>query len=189
MSTLDAAGAKGTRLPQEREGFGRLYCETFDTVYRYASTLTSNATEAEDIAAEVFIRAWQSRARFRGEGSVLSWLLSITHNCAQTAIRKRGRESVDLDLVAGRADPAVDPGTALCARAFGMELQFAIRELTPSQQQVIFLRFVEGLSTEAIARRLGRGPDAVRALQSRAIKSLRVRLPAKRPRQPVGGRR
>ncbi len=67
--------------------FRGLYEESFDTVYRYACALTGDLSLAEDVAADTFMRAWRSRDNYRAEGPVLSWLLSITHNTARTAIR------------------------------------------------------------------------------------------------------
>jgi DNA-directed RNA polymerase specialized sigma24 family protein len=50
--------------------------------------------------------------------------------------------------------------------------------LTPEQQKVIFLRFFQGLKSDEIAGILGRNPNAVRALQFRALSQLRRRLEA-----------
>ena len=71
--------------------FASLYEETFAAVFRYAYVLTGNASLAEDVAADVYLRAWQYRQSFRADGSPLSWLLSITHNCAVRGRNPRPR--------------------------------------------------------------------------------------------------
>ncbi len=159
----------------DSEQFARLYQETFESVYRYAWLLCRDACRAEDIAAEVFFRAWRGRAGFRGEGKALSWLLSIAHNCTLSALRGR-RESADLDTISNEADRSALPVEVVLAASEAERLHQAIRELTPDQQQVIFLRFFEQLPHEAVAVRLGRSANAIRATQFRALHRLRTLL-------------
>ena len=66
-------------------GFAQLYEATFDAVYRYAYVLTGRA----ELAADVYVRAWRARDAYRGQGTLLSWLLSITHNCAMRVTQQR----------------------------------------------------------------------------------------------------
>ena len=55
-------------------------------------------------------------------------------------------------------------------------LQQAIADLTDDQQQVIILRFIEGRRTDAVARLMGKQPNAIKALQHRALRALAKRL-------------
>jgi RNA polymerase sigma-70 factor (ECF subfamily) len=156
--------------------FGALYEETFDAVYRYALVLSNDRDVAEDIAAEVYLRAWRKRGAFRGDGRFLSWLLSITHNYASTSLRRAGREVADDDAVRRGADQtAEDPAPALSSEQCG-QLYAAIRALTPEQQRVIVLRFFEEWPHARIAEHLGRQASAVRSLQYRALQRLRLEL-------------
>ncbi|MEE9278491.1 MAG: sigma-70 family RNA polymerase sigma factor [Dehalococcoidia bacterium] len=155
------------------EEFRDLYEDTFDTVFRYAQTLTSNPSLAEDVAADAYLRAWNKRHTFRGDGTALSWLLSITHNCAQTALRRQSINIVDTSVLDQRPDPVATPEECVVASEKSSQLQLAIQRLTPEQQQVIFLRFFEGFSSVEVAQRLNRPATSVRSLQYRALKSLR----------------
>jgi len=155
--------------------FARLYEDTIDSVYRYSFTLMRDAAAAEDLAADVYLKAWRSRSSLRDDRTVLPWLMSITHNLAISQMRG-AKEVADVSLLSQHEDPTADPGAATFGDSAIGDLQLALRELTPEQQQVVFLRFFEGMPHEAVAARMGRNPNAVRAIQFRALTRLRKLL-------------
>src|SRR6185295_14969113 len=118
--------------------------------------------------------------RFEERGTPVAWLLSITRNCALDELRKR-REHADLDAIADQQDPAGRLVPALSANDVNA-IHAALRRLTEEQQQVIFLRFYEELPHESVAVKLGRSPNAVRAIQFRALARMRTLLEAQRGR-------
>lgn len=160
---------------RDSETFGHLYEETVESVYRYARVLVRDPDRAEDVTAEVYLKAWRNRASLRDSTMALSWLLSITHNAAISVLRA-SREVADVDLLEETEDRAASSDAALLAEADVASLQAAIRLLTPEQQQVVFLRFFEELPHEAVAARLNRNPNAIRAIQFRALSRLRKLL-------------
>lgn len=168
-------GSVAALLPRDNVWFVQTYENNVDSVYRYAVLLVHDADRAEDVTADVFLRAWRSRDSFRGEGTPLSWLLSITHNSALSLLRREHGDA-DIDAVAEPGDSSLDPGDRLDAESDAEALREAIRRLTPEQQHVVLLRFFEGLSHEEVAARLGRNPNAVRAIQFRALCRLRKLL-------------
>lgn len=170
----------GSRALLDSEAFTRLYEETVDAVYRYSWMLVRDACVAEDICAEVYLRAWRARASFRGDGRALSWVLSIAHNCALSLFRGGRTVEADLSTLSETPDTSDRPEDLLVAAADSRRLQEAIHELTDEQQQVIFLRFFEGLPHDRVAERIGRNANAVRALQFRALHHLRKSLEASR---------
>lgn len=173
MARLATAYAQAKHLPDTPEGFGCLYEETFDTVYRYARTLMNDPAAAEDVTADVYLQAWRKRDTFRGRSTAISWLLSITHNRAMSTLRRSGRETPAQDWLLDTPDQSVNPEREVIASASGAEVRAAIRRLTPKQQGVILLRFFAGLSHKETATRLSLNSDAVRALQLRALRALR----------------
>jgi RNA polymerase sigma-70 factor (ECF subfamily) len=157
--------------------FDRLYTDNSDSVFRYAWLLTGDPVAAEDVTSEVFLRAWVKRHTFRGDGAPLSWLLAITHNCARTIQRAASRETVDMEALDRIPDDdGEEPETRALAALEMTRLRDAIALLTPDQQQVIVLRFFEGLSHDQVAAHVCSTPNAVRALQFRAIRRLRAIL-------------
>ena len=160
---------------RDSAAFGQLYEQTVDSVYRYALVLVRDRDRAEDVAADVYLKAWKNRLSLRDGAAALSWLLSITHNVAISMLRA-SREVADVDLIEEREDLNARTDTALFAEADAASLQSAMRRLTPEQQQVVFLRFFEDLPHDVVAARLNRNPNAIRAIQFRALSRLRKLL-------------
>ena len=165
----------GPAVTRDAAWFGTLYERTVDSVYRYAHVLVRNPDRAEDITADVYLKAWRGRNSLRDEVTALSWLMSITHNSAMSAMRST-REVAGLDEVAEREDDAPDPADEVFAEFEATRVREAIAQLTAEQQQVVFMRFFEALPHEEVARRLGSNPNAVRATQFRALARLRKLL-------------
>ena len=180
-----AATTAGTRMAnrsttdlgslRDSAAFGQLYEQTVDSVYRYALVLVRDRDRAEDVAADVYLKAWKNRLSLRDGAAALPWLLSITHNVAISMLRA-SREVADVDLIEEREDLNARTDTALFAEADAASLQSAMRRLTPEQQQVVFLRFFEELPHDVVAARLNRNPNAIRAIQFRALSRLRKLL-------------
>ena len=160
---------------RDANAFAKLYEQTVDSVFRYALVLVRDRDRAEDVTADVYLKAWKSRAALRDGSAVLPWLLTITHNVAMTVLRA-SKEVADVDLLEDREDLNARTDTALFAEADAASLQSAMRMLTPEQQQVVFLRFFEELPHDAVAARLNRNPNAIRAIQFRALSRLRKLL-------------
>lgn len=155
--------------------FATVYQTTLDRVYRYAWMLVRDSSRAEDVVAEVYLRAWNARHSLKDEQSALAWLMSIAHNCAYSQLRAI-RDMVDVEAVMNEPDNTPPPEAGLLLAATRDQLQKALLHLTAEQQQVIFLRFVEGQSHEVVASRMHKKPNAVRAIQFRALNRLRSLL-------------
>ncbi|MCK9517693.1 MAG: sigma-70 family RNA polymerase sigma factor [Dehalococcoidia bacterium] len=157
----------------EREWFADFYERTFGNALRFALMLTHDHFLAEDIVADAFARAWNARHTFNGT-TELPWLLSIVRNRAVDHFRAR-RETVNLDAIPEPSDHESTPILELTPAQL-RQLHRAIARLTDEQQQVIYLRFYEGLAHDVVARRLGKNANAVRAIQFRALSRLRALL-------------
>ncbi len=167
----------------DAEAFGQLYQAYADRIYSYLAFRLApreggcqNPTEAEDLAAETFIRALNALDSFRWQGAPFgAWLFRIAHNVLVDYVRSQGRrETVPLEetiAVAGSTGRAAEDG--LLTRAC---LQVATAQLTALQQQVIALRFAAGLSLAETARVMGKREGAVKDLQHKALAALRRRL-------------
>lgn len=158
----------------DREAFAALYMNYIDQIYRYLYFhLNENTTEAEDITEIVFLKAWENIASFRKDkGTFQAWLYTIAHNAYVDHIRKnKHTESLDESII----DPsAVEPLEALTASDHQQSIQEALLRLTKEQRQVVLLKFVEEMENEQIAKVMNKKEDAIRALQHRALKTLRT---------------
>ena len=156
----------------DTEAFGELYQRFLDPIYRYIYLRVGSHQDAEDLAEQVFIKAWRGLDTFRG-GQVpfRNWLLRIAHNAVIDHYRRR-RESQPLEDAwdVESDDPRVEEQVVA-----GEELERLARvigRLPPLQQDVLALRFAEGLDAREIGKILDKNAGAVRVLQHRALKEL-----------------
>jgi RNA polymerase sigma-70 factor (ECF subfamily) len=115
-------------------------------VYGFLRHLLADATLAEDVAQETFVRAYQRMASFRFESKFSTWLFSIARNAGVDAVRSHGRR---LRLVerAPSSPPVVDP-------AASAEVSAAVAALAPRLREPLLLVEVLGLSYREAAAML-----------------------------------
>jgi len=131
------------------------------------------AAHAEDLTEEVFLRV--VRSIDRQTGSFEAWLYRIAGNVVVDWLRaRRVRRRVQADTEAVSGATARDHATARADAR--IDLAAAIEHLTDEQRELVTLKFVEGLSNAQIEGIMGRSPEAVRALQFRALAALRTLL-------------
>ncbi len=159
----------------QREAFARLYETHVERVYRYLLTRLGQHADAEDVTAEVFIRAMKALPSYKARGTpLIAWLYRIAHNEAVNCLKKRTRrgETV-LEEVMSTSD---DPAEVAVRRASFGEASLAMESLTELQRQVLSLRFAGELSIAETAKIMKRREGAVKFLQHSAINALRQQL-------------
>jgi len=157
----------------DRAALGQIYDAYAPRVFRYLYRRLGNSSLAEDLTADVFVRLVEASGTPRFcQGSLAPWLYRLAHNRLVDYFRQHR----DLPLP-DEVDMATDEPEALGIHA--QELRAALLRLTPDQQQVIVLKFLEGLSNAEIAAALRKPEGAVKSLQHRALESLRRLLEAK----------
>jgi RNA polymerase sigma-70 factor (ECF subfamily) len=132
-------------------GFEQIVLPHLDAAYNLARWLAGNDHDAEDIAQEACVRAWQFRAGYRG-GNSRAWLLTIVRNTAYTWLRKnRPQTLVTLndDDLAEIEDPAAH--AAAFQNADVAVLRAALEELPLEFREALVLRELEGFSYKEIA--------------------------------------
>ena len=161
-------------VSRDPNAFGELYDLFIERVYRYLYFRTGSHPEAEDLTEQVFLKAWEAIPRYRWQGRpFLAWLYRLAHNAHIDHVRSQkpttslNNDQRPVELPSSSA--AVELSRALDADV----LARALCELTPDQQQVIVLKFLEGLDNEQIALNMEKREGAIRALQMRALMSLR----------------
>lgn len=165
----------------DRRALEALFERALSPIYRYvAFKLGTNNTDVEDVVQETFIGAMGSISRLRGddEAALMSWLMSIARFKVADHLRARySRPSDSLDDDAGaEVRDSVDVEGLVVQSTQDQLLRDAIRQLTPEQEEVVTLRFLMGYEVEQVARIVGRTEGAVKALQHRALATLRRRL-------------
>jgi RNA polymerase sigma-70 factor (ECF subfamily) len=153
--------------------FAALYDRHFDRVYRHCYYRTGNRADAEDLAQQTFLQAWQAIGRYRrGTTPFIAWLLTISQHLAVShfrAVREVAPLDVELPAPAARTDPEIAVMNSVAHDA----VRSAILQLKVERQQVVILRFIEGFSVAEVAAALGKSENNVRVIQHRALVDLR----------------
>lgn len=153
----------------DADAWDQLFRREYRRIYSYAYVRVGNVSDADDIAASVFVEAVRGISRFVFRGlPITSWLLGIAHHETADLLTRRARHaSVSLDEAGGELWR--DHGTSAELR----ELLEVIATLRPDYRDVLLLRFVQDLSVRDTAAILARREGAVRLLQFRALQALR----------------
>jgi RNA polymerase sigma-70 factor (ECF subfamily) len=158
----------------DSDAFASLFEVTLPSVYRFLYGRCGDATLAEDLAQDAYLRAMRAiRTSFQGGSTeFLAWMIRIARNRFLDHVKSgRVRWEVvvdDMPVTIGRNDPERE---ALDAVA-GDDLRRALQQLTTDQQEIVLLRFFQGLQIAEVAIITGRTEGAVKALQFRALRAL-----------------
>ena len=177
--TEDAALAQRAR-DGDPQAFAALYDQYFELVYRYVYYRVRQIEEAEDVTSEVFFRALRAMPRYEPRQPFLAWLYRIARNAVIDRARAaRPRVSFEDALAHPDAgDHVIDPDARILATDRRARLKTALGTLTAEQQEVVILRFVEGLSAEEVGKIMGKRAGTVRGLQFRALQALKKNITA-----------
>jgi RNA polymerase sigma-70 factor, ECF subfamily len=164
----------------ESKAFGEIVRRYQRAIYRVAYGFTRVPADADDLAQETFVRAYQAIGRFRVGEPLYPWLARIAANLALSLLRSRKRKPetpLEPLVEAGRQwGVEEDPGRQAIDRESRAHLNQALSELKPEHQAVLILRGVEDLSYEEIARTLNVPLGTVMSRLSRARAELKTRL-------------
>lgn len=143
--------------------------------------LVLNASEADELAQETFVRLWQGRARFRAGAAFRPWILTLALNLARNRLRWwRRRPVVSLEAWTEAGGAAADPAADAAGAALTSERAAAVREavaaLPRDLREALVLFQYEGLAQAEIAEIVGASPKAVETRIHRARERLRVVL-------------
>lgn len=165
--------------------FDRLVRRHQDTLYRLMVRACHHPQDAEEVASEAFLRAYERLRQFEGRSSFISWLGRIATNLCF-----RRRERADLSAVSlselereeegrpERTPPSLSPTPEQAAIQAEMRrvIRHAVAELPEPDQTVLRLRDIEDLSTAQVSARTGLTEAAVKARLHRARQRLRTLL-------------
>ena len=145
--------------------------------------MLGNASEAEDLAQQVFIRIWKSAARYRPEARFTTWMFTIARNLVFNEIRRRSRrkqvslEETEETIRHAMPDPDVrPPDEDALQHELWKAIDGAIQALPQKQRLAVVLRRYENLPYEDIAAVLKVSLPAVKSLLFRARTILKQEL-------------
>lgn len=167
----------------DQRAFEGLVLKYQDRIYRLIQRLVGGSDLVDDLAQEVFIRAYRSLGDFKGESSLYTWLYKIALNLCRNAYRTRGRrpaheELAEADGAIGLASSGGTPEDEVFRRDFWEHLRRGLEELPAEQREAVVFCDLEGMSYEEMAKVMGVPIGTVRSRIFRGRRALQERLAA-----------
>lgn len=148
----------------------------FPEIYRYARYRLGDPETAEDVAGQVFLNLVEALKAGGGpRTSLRGWLIGMASNLINDHFRKAYQQRVEVLHENVQVD-GPDPSSQAERRERLEAVRVALAELTPEQQHVLALRFGNDYSVKETAQLLEKQPNAIKALQFRALRTLRKKM-------------
>jgi len=160
-------------LAGDNDAYRILFESSYKRVFSVVARLVDRRDDAEDLVQEAYIQAYRKLGSFQHRSSFATWVCGIAVNLVRKKAGRANREVVlplDADIA---GDEELDQGDLEDL------VRSAVLELPEKQQQVVILRFYEGLSHKEIANELGCPLKTVGSRLHHAVKALREKLAGK----------
>lgn len=174
------------------EAYSTLYTRYYGRVYGYLRVALRNREEAEDATQDVFVKAFEALPRYEhGKRPFRHWLFTIVRNHALDQLERLARSEPmpndELERLESGTQRSADEEAELAVFDWltDPDLRLFVERLPALQRQVLVLRYALGFSVAEAAELMGRKPNAISALQHRALATLEERLRAV-GRSPTG---
>lgn len=146
-----------------------------DLVYTLALKMLTNKEEAEEIAQDTFIKAYQSLNQFKGESKFSTWLYKITYHTCLDRLKKNKREktiSYIEDFSAHQTKAIENILDSIDENERNKDIQECLGELAPEDAFLLTLYYFDGQSIEEIAKVIDISTDNVKVKLFRTRKKL-----------------
>lgn len=181
------------RARTDRTAFSELFRRHYDEIYRYCARRVGSREQAEDLTSQVFMKMVKKFNSFMGDETAFRcWLFRIACNEINSHFRAAGRQARALEKLQSEYREPDGPDLAAdCAEdeENARKVTFlneAIATLKTDQQDILTLRFYEGLNSEEIGQVLGMKAATVRSRLARALQKLKQTYKTRQQQIPEG---
>jgi RNA polymerase sigma-70 factor (ECF subfamily) len=171
------------RSAVEIDDFDKIVRHYWPRVFRFVLASVRNAEEAESLTQDCFWKAYKGRCGFRGDSSVNTWLMRIAVNVIKDFGRnrklqfwRRAPASDAAEISDLLPDRRLSPEASAVLQEQVRAVWKATKMLSPKQQMIFHLRFVEEMDLLEIAQATGMTEGAVKTHLFRAVHAVRQRL-------------
>ena len=144
------------------------------SIMRFAHRLIGDATEAEDVAQDTFLRLWRHADRWEPKAKLTTWLHRVAYNLAVD--RLRARRDMPVAQLPERADARSEAPAQMEQQQTSKAVNDALASLAERQRTAIALVYYQGLSNREAADVMGVQVDALESLLARGRRALRSKL-------------
>lgn len=167
----DSAALSGLRK-LDQQTISAVYDQHFSEVYRYVLYRIGDATVAEDIASDVFVRLLEAVQNGNSpQTNIKGWLIGTASHVVIDHMRRKYRRPEE-EISDSEPDRSPSVAAEVDEREQNRVVNEAYEQLTPEQQHVLALRFGQGYSLEETAASMNKNVNAIKALQFRALAAL-----------------
>ena len=175
---LVAAARRG-----DHRAFEALVLKYQDRIYRVVQRMVGGSDVVDDLAQEVFIRAYRAIGDFKGDSSLYTWLYKIALNLCRNHYRTRGRRPVHEEIGEDGSATVLEAGGGspedeVVRREFWEQLRRGLDELPEEQREAVVFCDLEGMSYEEMAQVMAVPIGTVRSRIFRGRRALQERLAA-----------
>ena len=157
----------------DRQAFRTLYAKAGPKLFAICLRMMRSRDQAEDVFQEAFVKIWERSWQFDpAKGQGLAWAATVTRHCALDRLRRQPRQHVVIDeavtaeIDAGR--PTLQPDFAA-----SNDLQNCLAQLRDDYRNVVVLAYVNGLTHEELAAKLGKPLGTIKSWVKRGLEQLK----------------
>jgi RNA polymerase sigma-70 factor (ECF subfamily) len=167
-------------IPDDPEGFRRLFESQRDLVFRVLYRLARNADDAEDLLQDTFTTLWRKRDQYRGDGSLEGYVRKIAYrtylNARPRLQRARGVAVLDEATASAAPSPETRVASRLDQGALLVRVRRAVDTLPDDWREPFILFRYEGMSCREVAETMDLTPKAVEIRVARALRDVSRRV-------------
>ena len=189
MTEFDAKELTRRIIDGDAEAFNELVRLYHPSVFRLANRMLRNADDAQEVAQDAFLAAYEGAAKFKGQSHIRTWLLSITYNKTVDRLKRTIKDewyiSGDLEksekwAVVERVQKFTDwgsnPEQHYQSAEIRESLETALSSIPAESKAVFELRDIQGLTSKEVADALGFTEGTVRVRLHRVRQYLMVAM-------------